>query len=176
MWLPFIQSLLAVPILRASHGECRWFSFLFGLELINICRSAVFSLDLGSTVSMGLSIAFHVTARLAWQISNRRLDGRWVHWAQLALASFSSQPLPQRWSTQSPGWCPALPETHWWFHSIPKETLILKSLNPVISGKVSEPTYFVTYDIGFKRETYFDGAFGVLKKVKVLLKNWDCNS
>jgi len=29
---------------------------------------------------------------------------------------------------------------------------------------VSEPTYFVTYDIGFKRETYFDGAFGVLKK------------
>jgi len=29
---------------------------------------------------------------------------------------------------------------------------------------VSEPTYFVTYDIGFKRETYFDGSFGVLKK------------
>ena len=32
--------------------------------------------------------------------------------------------------------------------------------------QVSEPTYFVTYDIGFKRETYFDGSFGVLKKVK----------
>ena len=31
--------------------------------------------------------------------------------------------------------------------------------------QVSEPTYFVTYDIGFKRETYFDGSFGVLKKV-----------
>ena len=35
--------------------------------------------------------------------------------------------------------------------------------------QVSEPTYFVTYDIGFKRETYFDGSFGVLKKVKNIL-------
>ena len=34
--------------------------------------------------------------------------------------------------------------------------------------KVSEPTYFVTYDIGFKRETYFDGSFGVLRKVENL--------
>jgi len=28
----------------------------------------------------------------------------------------------------------------------------------------SEPTYFVMYDIGFQRETYFDGSFGVLTK------------
>merc|ERR1712080_646255 len=44
-----IQSLLAVPILRAFHGGC---------------KSAVFSLGLGSTVSTGLSIAFPVTVRL----------------------------------------------------------------------------------------------------------------
>ena len=29
----------------------------------------------------------------------------------------------------------------------------------------SEPTHMVVYDIAFKRETYFDGSFGVLTKV-----------
>ena len=56
------------------------------------------------------------------------------------------------------------------FH--PRGNLYIQIFKPCNIIKVSEPTYFVTYDIGFKRETYFDGAFGVLKKVKVLLKKW----
>ena len=44
-------------------------------------------------------------------------------------------------------------------------------------SQVSEPTYFVTYDIGFKRETYFDGSFGILKKVKYLqISKFSCKS
>ena len=29
----------------------------------------------------------------------------------------------------------------------------------------TEPTHMVVFDIAFKRETYFDGSFGVLVKV-----------
>ena len=46
---------------------------------------------------------------VGWQVSALQV----AQLAQLVLASFSSQPLPQRWSTQSPGWCPDLPETRW---------------------------------------------------------------
>ena len=31
-----------------------------------------------------------------------------------------------------------------------------------------EPTHLVVFDIAFKTDTYFDGALGVLKKVKYL--------
>ena len=30
----------------------------------------------------------------------------------------------------------------------------------------TEPTHMVVFDIAFKRETYFDGSFGVLTKVR----------
>ena len=34
-----------------------------------------------------------------------------------------------------------------------------------------EPTHLVVFDIAFKTDTYFDGALGVLKKVKNIAQN-----
>ena len=39
--------------------------------------------------------------------------------------------------------------------------LSAESRNPLFA----EPSYMVVYDIAFKRDTYFDGAFGVMTKV-----------
>ena len=33
----------------------------------------------------------------------------------------------------------------------------------------AEPTHMVVFDVAFKRETYFDGAFGVLVKVELFV-------
>ena len=39
-------------------------------------------------------------------------------------------------------------------------------LESVVYPLFTEPTHMVVFDIAFKRETYFDGSFGVLVKVK----------
>ena len=38
-------------------------------------------------------------------------------------------------------------------------------LESVVYPLFTEPTHMVVFDIAFKRETYFDGSFGVLAKV-----------
>ena len=43
--------------------------------------------------------------------------------------------------------------------------LILIRLESVVYPLFTEPTHMVVFDIAFKRETYFDGSFGVLVKV-----------
>ena len=40
-------------------------------------------------------------------------------------------------------------------------------LESVVYPLFTEPTHMVVFDIAFKRETYFDGSFGVLLKVFV---------
>ena len=39
-------------------------------------------------------------------------------------------------------------------------------LESVVYPLFTEPTHMVVFDVAFKRETYFDGSFGVLVKVK----------
>ena len=39
-------------------------------------------------------------------------------------------------------------------------------LESVVYPLFTEPTHMVVFDIAFKRETYFDGSFGVLVKVE----------
>ena len=42
---------------------------------------------------------------------------------------------------------------------------VLFRLQSVVYPLFTEPTHMVVFDIAFKRETYFDGSFGVLLKV-----------
>ena len=41
----------------------------------------------------------------------------------------------------------------------------ISRLESVVYPLFTEPTHMVVFDIAFKRETYFDGSFGVLVKV-----------
>ena len=43
---------------------------------------------------------------------------------------------------------------------------MLNRLESVVYPLFTEPTHMVVFDIAFKRETYFDGSFGVLVKVR----------
>ena len=44
---------------------------------------------------------------------------------------------------------------------------MISRLESVVYPLFTEPTHMVVFDIAFKRETYFDGSFGVLLKVFV---------
>ena len=50
---------------------------------------------------------------------------------------------------------------------IRSEINILSRLQSVVYPLFAEPTHMVVFDVAFKRETYFDGAFGVLVKVEL---------
>ena len=49
-------------------------------------------------------------------------------------------------------------------HSVIDKYLFFR-LESVVYPLFTEPTHMVVFDIAFKRETYFDGSFGVLLKV-----------
>ena len=151
--------------------------FPWGMQVIWVLpprfpvRFAVFSLGRGSTASMGLSTDCLEIAPLASPISNPLLGGRSLLQRNPKTLFTSSQVVNTKSRLVS-----GLARNPLVISFRPWGNLDIQIFKPCNIIKVSEPTYFVTYDIGFKRETYFDGAFGVLKKVKVLLKNWDCNS
>ena len=44
----------------------------------------------------------------------------------------------------------------------------MSRLESVVYPLFAEPTHMVVFDIAFKRETYFDGSFGVLVKVEFI--------
>ena len=48
---------------------------------------------------------------------------------------------------------------------------MISRLESVVYPLFTEPTHMVVFDIAFKRETYFDGSFGVLQKVFVKHKH-----
>lgn len=52
------------------------------------------------------------------------------------------------------------PTVGWHIVNTKSRLVSARSPNPLFA----EPTYFVVYDIGFKRDTYFDGAFRLLTK------------
>ena len=97
-----------------SAGGFHFFRFRIG-EHLQVC-----SLQFGSWINSQYGVEYRLPRNstvgltdfqqtVGWQVSTLQV----AQLEQLAHASFSSQPFPQRWSTQSPGWCPALPETHW---------------------------------------------------------------